>query len=93
MGVLAAGMATVAAHAADEAGTLLVVETDRPATCTIDKVVSGRAPLISRVAPGNHEITCVATLNRVTVRRSTTASVASGQHALVRVVILGRPSR
>ena len=75
--------------AQDPRGPLLLVTTDRNAVCTVEQVASGATPLLVRVQPGSHWVTCTARIEGVVVRRKTPVQVVAGQHVRLRVGLMG----
>ena len=79
-------LSIVAPVALADDGTGLIVVTAFPAgTCEIDESVRGPSPVIARVVPGEHSVTCRSELDGVTVTRSAKAVVKAGKGTKVTI--------
>ena len=76
---------------ADDGTGVLFVAAVPAGTCEIDESVRGPSPVVARVAPGEHSVTCRSQLDGVTVTRSAKATVQSGKGTKVTLAMKVAP--
>ena len=70
---------------ADDGMGLLYVHATPAGSCEIDTKLRGPSPIVARLAPGEHSVTCRSVIDGVTVARSAKATVQAGKGTKVSI--------
>jgi hypothetical protein len=70
---------------ADDGQGLLLVNASPAGSCEIDDAVRGPSPIVARVAPGEHSVTCRSVVDGVTIVRAAKATVQAGKGTKVSI--------